>query len=86
MAGRFSGKVAFVTGGSGGLERESLNFLPEEGAKVAFIDLNEEALAATTNELREKGYDQFFQRWPMWSMPKQVEGAIKEVYRDIWFA
>ncbi len=45
MAGRFTGKVAFVTGGSRGIGKGIVELLAEEGAKVAFIDLNEEALS-----------------------------------------
>ncbi|RID85886.1 SDR family NAD(P)-dependent oxidoreductase [Mesobacillus zeae] len=56
MAGRFEGITAFVTGGSRGIGKGIVQFFAEEGAKVAFIDLNEDALGETTKELRAKGY------------------------------
>lgn len=55
------------------------SFFAEEGAKVAFIDLNEEALAETTNELREKGYE-VYSKIANVTDSGQVEQAVKEVY------
>ena len=79
MAGRFEGRVAFVTGGSRGIGKGILQLFAEEGAKVAFIDLNEEALAETTNELREKGYE-VYSKVVNVTDSGQVEQAMKEVY------
>ncbi|WHY02983.1 3-oxoacyl-ACP reductase FabG [Neobacillus sp. DY30] len=79
MAGRFSGRVAFVTGGSRGIGKGIVERFAEEGAKVAIIDLNEDALAATTNELREKGFE-VFSKVANVVDAEQVEGAIKEAY------
>lgn len=79
MAGRFSGRVAFVTGGSRGIGKGIVELFAQEGAKVAFIDLNEEALAETTSELKEKGYD-VFSKVANVADPEQVENAVKEVY------
>lgn len=79
MAGRFAGRVAFVTGGSRGIGKGIVEHFAEEGAKVAFIDLNEEALAATTYELREKGYE-VFSKVSNVVDAEQVEVAIKEAY------
>lgn len=79
MAGRFSGKVAFVTGGSRGIGKGIVELFAQEGAKVAFIDLNEEALAETTSELKEKGYD-VFSKVANVVDAVQVENAIKEAY------
>ncbi|MBT2661102.1 beta-ketoacyl-ACP reductase [Bacillus sp. ISL-45] len=78
MAGRFEGRVAFVTGGSRGIGKGIVQLFAEEGAKVAFIDLNEEALAETTNELREKGYD-VYSKVANVTDSEQVEQAMKEV-------
>lgn len=78
MAGRFEGRVAFVTGGSRGIGKGIVQLFAEEGAKVAFIDLNEEALADTTNELREKGYD-VYSKVANVTDSEQVEQAEKEV-------
>ncbi|WP_226084969.1 beta-ketoacyl-ACP reductase [Mesobacillus sp. S13] len=79
MAGRFEGKVAFVTGGSRGIGKGIVQLFAEEGAKVAFIDLNEEALAETTSELREKGYE-VFSKVANVTDSEQVEQAMKEVH------
>jgi 3-oxoacyl-[acyl-carrier protein] reductase len=79
MAGRFEGRVAFVTGGSRGIGKGIVQLFAEEGAKVAFIDLNEEALAETTNELREKGYD-VYSKVANVTDSGQVEQAMKEVH------
>lgn len=79
MAGRFEGRVAFVTGGSRGIGKGIVQLFAEEGAKVAFIDLNEEALAETTNELREKGYD-VYSKVANVTDSEQVDQAMKEVH------
>lgn len=59
MTGRFDGRVTFVTGGSRGIGKGIVELLASEGAKVAFIDVNEQAIHETTQELREKGYEVF---------------------------
>ncbi|MEH7438363.1 beta-ketoacyl-ACP reductase [Neobacillus drentensis] len=79
MAGRFDGKVAFVTGGSRGIGKGIVELFAEEGAKVAFIDLNEEALSQTTSELKEKGYE-VYAKVANVTDAEQVENAVKEVY------
>lgn len=76
--GRFDGRVAFVTGGSRGIGKGIVQLFAEEGAKVAFIDLNEEVLADTTNELREKGY-KVYSKIANVTDAEQVEQAFKEV-------
>lgn len=79
MPGRFDGKVAFVTGGSRGIGKGILQLFAEEGAKVAFIDLNEQALDETTKELREKGFS-VFSKVANVTDSEQVEQAVKDVY------
>nr|WP_285847866.1 MULTISPECIES: beta-ketoacyl-ACP reductase [unclassified Mesobacillus] len=76
--GRFDGRVAFVTGGSRGIGKGIVQLFAQEGAKVAFIDLNEEALADTTNELNEKGYE-VYSKVANVTDSEQVEQAFKEV-------
>ncbi|WP_160718976.1 3-oxoacyl-ACP reductase FabG [Bacillus sp. USDA818B3_A] len=79
MAGRFAGRVAFVTGGSRGIGKAIVERFAEEGASVALIDLNEEALNETTSELREKGY-KVFAKVANVVEADQVENAVKTVY------
>jgi 3-oxoacyl-[acyl-carrier protein] reductase len=79
MAGRFTGKVAFVTGGSRGIGKGIVELFASEGAKVALIDLNEEALSETTSELKEKGYE-VYSKVANVVDAEQVENAVKEVY------
>ncbi|ULT59154.1 3-oxoacyl-ACP reductase FabG [Neobacillus drentensis] len=79
MAGRFTGRVAFVTGGSRGIGKGIVELFAEEGAKVALIDLNEEALNATASELKEKGYE-VYSKVANVVEANQVEDAFKEVY------
>ncbi|WP_153125104.1 3-oxoacyl-ACP reductase FabG [Peribacillus tepidiphilus] len=79
MAGRFDGRVAFVTGGSRGIGKGIVQLFAEEGAKVALIDVNEEALSETTSELKEKGYD-VYSKVANVVDAQQVEHAVKEVY------
>lgn len=59
MTNRFAGKVAFVTGGSRGIGKGVAQKFAEEGAKVAIIDINEEALSAAAQEFTNKGYEVF---------------------------
>jgi 3-oxoacyl-[acyl-carrier protein] reductase len=78
MSARFKGRVAFVTGGSRGIGKAIIERFAEEGAKVAFIDLNEEALHATANELKAKGYE-VYAKVASVTDHEQVEAAVKEI-------
>ncbi len=57
MAGRFDGRTAIITGGSRGIGKGIAERLAEEGAKVAIIDVNAEALNETASEFEGKGYE-----------------------------
>ena len=50
----FTGKVALVTGGAEGLGKEFVQTLAEQGADVAFCDVQDEKGKATEKELAEK--------------------------------
>ena len=48
MGNRFEGRTAFVTGGSRGIGKAIAEQFAKEGANVAIIDVNEEALSEVT--------------------------------------
>ena len=54
---RFSGKVAFITGGGGGLGAAFGHTLTEEGTCVALVDIDAPAAARVADELRADGHD-----------------------------
>lgn len=78
MTGVFEGRVALVTGGSRGIGRAIVERFAEEGAKVAFIDINEEAIKTATQELRDQGYD-VFSKVANVAVSEEVEAAVNEI-------
>lgn len=52
---RFEGRVAIVTGASRGIGKAIAQKFADEGAKVCLVDINEEILSETVNELKEQG-------------------------------
>ncbi|OEH54824.1 hypothetical protein AQ616_07180 [Oceanobacillus sp. E9] len=59
MANNFDGNVALITGGSRGIGKGVALRFAEEGAKVVFIDINEEALKEVQDDFSEKGFEIF---------------------------
>lgn len=57
MAGRLEGKVAFVAGGSSGINLGVAHGFAEAGAKVALISRSEDKIAAAAQELVEAGHE-----------------------------
>ncbi|MEH7275864.1 SDR family NAD(P)-dependent oxidoreductase [Neobacillus vireti] len=49
--GKFNGKVVLVTGAAGGIGKALVKKVYQEGANVALVDLNEDALHLTAKEL-----------------------------------
>lgn len=77
MTGRFEGKVAFVTGGSRGIGKAIVELFANEGAKVAIIDVNDEALKQMADELKQ--FEIYAKRANVVN-GSEVEAAMKEVF------
>lgn len=56
MAGRVDGKVCIVTGAGSGIGRASAIRLAEEGARVTCVDLREDAVRMTTEEIGDAAF------------------------------
>ena len=77
-ARRFSDKVAFVTGAASGIGRATAVAFATEGARVAILDLTEDALAETADAVRAAGAQVLVIACDV-STPEQVEAAIRQV-------
>jgi NAD(P)-dependent dehydrogenase (short-subunit alcohol dehydrogenase family) len=77
-AHRFSDKVAFVTGAASGIGRATAVAFATEGARVAILDLTEDALAETADAVRNAGAEVLVIACDV-SKPEQVEVAIRQV-------
>lgn len=81
MGNRFEGKTAFVTGGSRGIGRAIVEQFASEGANVAIIDVNEEALNEASLELKDKGHT-VYTKVASVTEREDVETAMAEVYEQ----
>ena len=53
--GKFSGKVAFVTGAGSGIGRATAVAFAQAGADVVAVDLNQQAAQATAEQIEQLG-------------------------------
>ena len=81
MSGRFENRVAFITGGSRGIGKSIAETFAEEGAKIAIIDINEEALQEVQSEFKEKGFDILAIQANV-VKTEEVEAAMEEVVKE----
>ena len=79
MGRNFEGRTAFVTGGSRGIGRQIVERLVGEGANVAIIDVNEEALKTAEQDLTGQGYSVYTKNASVTDR-EQIEQAMKEVF------
>ncbi|GAB3945427.1 SDR family NAD(P)-dependent oxidoreductase [Corynebacterium tapiri] len=74
--GQFDGKVAFISGGAGGIGFATAQLLAQDGASVVLSDINEEAVNAAAQKLVDQG----FQALPIQvdvSKPEDSEKAVR---------
>jgi NAD(P)-dependent dehydrogenase (short-subunit alcohol dehydrogenase family) len=89
MMGRLDGKVAFVTGGSGGIGSATLRRFVREGAAVVCADIDEAGGKKLVEELKSAGGRASFARCDVTSLDdvtSSIDGAVEEFGRlDILF-
>jgi len=78
---KFENRVAFVTGGSRGIGKSIAEIFAEEGAKIAIIDINEEALQEVHTEFKEKGFDILALQANV-VKTEEVEAAMEQVVKE----
>ena len=72
------GKVAIITGAASGMGRATARLFADEGAKVAAIDIQEEALQQVVTEIKEAGLTA-----EAWTLDLADPDAIKKVIADV---
>jgi len=78
MAGRMNGKVAIVTGGAMGIGKATCLALARERAKVAVLDINDEAGKRVVSQIRGEGGTADFWHVEV-TNSKQIASAFAEV-------
>jgi cyclopentanol dehydrogenase len=80
--GRVNGKVAIITGASGGLGAEMVRVFTREGASVVFGDIADEAGQALEREVRQGGGDARYRRLDV-TLEDDWRAAVAETVRDL---
>ena len=78
MSARLKHKVAVISGGAGGAGRAAALLFAREGARVAILDLQEEAGASTVTEIESAGGEAQFLRTDV-SQEADVTAAVTAV-------
>ncbi|TQR18311.1 SDR family NAD(P)-dependent oxidoreductase [Psychrobacillus soli] len=81
MGNRFKGRTAFITGGSRGIGREIAEQFAREGANVAIIDVDQEALNKAEEELKGDGYS-VYTKVASVTEREEIESSMNEVYES----
>ncbi|MGD9914842.1 MAG: SDR family NAD(P)-dependent oxidoreductase [Rhizobiaceae bacterium] len=78
MTGRLAGKIAIISGGATGMGGAASKLFAAEGAKVAIIDRNEDASAATVAAISRAGGDAGY-----WIADVSEEAAVNAAVQGI---
>ncbi len=74
----FMDKVVVVTGGASGIGRATAECFAREGAKLALLDMDTEALGRAAGEFEERGYQVYIKKCDV-SIEEECTGAIRDV-------
>jgi len=75
---RLKGKVVIITGGAGGIGRETALLFSREGARVAVADYDEQAGRQTADEINNDGGDALFVR-----VNVADSGSVQDMVRQV---
>ncbi len=84
MEGKFlEGKGAIITGGASGFGRGVANAFAEQGANIALVDINQEMLEETSNEIKQKTKQNVIPILCDVSKSEQVETMAKQAFQEL---